>query len=100
MTVKIDADFYNRHANVIINVSTKEKLERVVNFLINCPDPLSFSDPGIHSHFFIVTTKFTTEGNYQVHVSRGAMNCIGWWMKNRQRLEEEKEERVSDSIEG
>lgn len=100
MTVRIDADFYNRHANVIVNVDSKEKLERVVNFLINCPDPLNFSDPGIHAHFIIVSTKTNPQGNFQLHVSKNAMNCIGWWMKNRQRLEAEKEERVSDSKEG
>ena len=84
MTLILDAEFFNRNARVIVNVDSKEKLERVVNFLINCPDPLVYSDPGRHSHFFVVVTRPNQQGNYQLHVSKAGVNCLGWWMKNRE----------------
>ncbi len=82
MSVQIDGEFFNRHANVIINVSSKERLSRLLDYLVNCPDPTGFSYEGKHYHFFIVTTRPNEDGKFAVHVSRQGYECIAKGFKS------------------
>ncbi len=81
MTVKTDAEFFNKHANTALKVSTREQLEQALRFLVNCPDPHNFSKPGEHAHFFVVETKPDTNGKFTLHVSPKGMDCLSWWRR-------------------